>query len=345
MIAPWLAGLRPGRPAELSLANAAVDVVSQLDRYGIKKAWLVGHQLGAMAALQVAVDEPERVAGLVLTGALVSPGKLALTMQKGLIRMLPNRALAESGATKDDLIRALDVVATADFGKRLGDIAVPVLVIAGASDPGLPSAQAAGPAHPERATGRDPQRGLDPEPRTAGRVQRAADRLPRRASPTHRPRPWPIPHRVCGCRNRSWRSASIPVAWCWPSPPTCSGARSRCTSTTSPRQVRWRSSGTASSGRSCSASAASSCGASGATCVTCIANRRLFWGLAAAGVLVSINWLVYVWGVLNDHIVDASLGYFINPLFTVTLAVLVLRERLRTAQKVALGVGALARSS
>ena len=141
VIAPWLAGLRPGRPAELSLANAAVEVVSQLDRYGIKKAWLVGHQLGAMAALQVAVDEPERVAGLVLTGALVSPGKLVLTMQKGLIRMLPNRALAESGATKDDLIRALDVVATADFGKRLGDIAVPVLVIAGASDPGLPSAK------------------------------------------------------------------------------------------------------------------------------------------------------------------------------------------------------------
>ena len=141
VIAPWLAGLRPGRPAELSLAIAAVEVVNQLDRYGIKKAWLVGHQLGAMAALQVAVDEPERVAGLVLTGALVSPGKLVLTMQKGLIRMLPNRALAESGATKDDLIRALDVVATADFGKRLGDIAVPVLVIAGASDPGLPAAK------------------------------------------------------------------------------------------------------------------------------------------------------------------------------------------------------------
>ncbi len=141
VIAPWLAGLRPGRPAELSLANAAVDVVGQLDRYGITKAWLVGHQLGAMAALQVAVDEPERVAGLVLTGALVSPGKLALSLQKGLIRMLPNRALADSGATKDDLIRALDVVATADFGKRLGDITVPVLIIAGTSDPGLPSAK------------------------------------------------------------------------------------------------------------------------------------------------------------------------------------------------------------
>lgn len=73
-----------------------------------------------------------------------------------------------------------------------------------------------------------------------------------------------------------------------------------------------------------------------------LATPRLFWGLAGAGVLVSINWLVYVWGVLNDHIVDASLGYFINPLFTVALAVLVLRERLRTAQKVAVGVALVA---
>lgn len=141
VIAPWLAGLRPGRPAELSLVNAAVDVVSQLDRYGIEKARLVGHQLGAMTALEVAVTQPDRVAGLVLSGALVAPGKLVMTMQKGLIRMLPNRALADSGATKEDLIRALDAIASADFGKRLGDIAVPVLVIAGASDPGLPSAK------------------------------------------------------------------------------------------------------------------------------------------------------------------------------------------------------------
>ncbi len=73
-----------------------------------------------------------------------------------------------------------------------------------------------------------------------------------------------------------------------------------------------------------------------------VANRKLFWGLTGAGVLVTANWSIYVWGVLNDHIVDAALGYFINPLVTVTLAVLVLHERLRTAQKVAVGVGAVA---
>lgn len=69
---------------------------------------------------------------------------------------------------------------------------------------------------------------------------------------------------------------------------------------------------------------------------------RLRTGLMLAGVLVTVNWLVYVWGVLNDHIVDAALGYFINPLFTVTLAVLVLHERLRPAQWVAVGIGAVA---
>lgn len=69
---------------------------------------------------------------------------------------------------------------------------------------------------------------------------------------------------------------------------------------------------------------------------------RLRSGLILAGVLVTVNWLVYVWGVLNDHIVDAALGYFINPLFTVTLAVLVLHERLRPAQWAAVGIGAVA---
>lgn len=73
-----------------------------------------------------------------------------------------------------------------------------------------------------------------------------------------------------------------------------------------------------------------------------LATPKLFGGLAAAGVLVTVNWSIYVWGVLTDHIVDTALGYFINPLFTVTLAVFVLRERLRRAQWVAVGIGVVA---
>jgi pimeloyl-ACP methyl ester carboxylesterase len=140
-IAPWLAGLRPGRAGELSLSLAAAEVASTLDRYGIQRARLVGHQLGAMVALQVAVSEPDRVAGLVLSGAFAAPGRLALKLQKSLIRVMPNRALADSGATKDDLVRALDLMATSDFGTRLGEITVPVLVVAGAADPGIVAAR------------------------------------------------------------------------------------------------------------------------------------------------------------------------------------------------------------
>lgn len=64
--------------------------------------------------------------------------------------------------------------------------------------------------------------------------------------------------------------------------------------------------------------------------------------LGTAAVLLAINWLVYVYGVLAGHVVDASLGYFINPLVTVFLAVVFLRERLRPVQWAALGLGAVA---
>lgn len=64
--------------------------------------------------------------------------------------------------------------------------------------------------------------------------------------------------------------------------------------------------------------------------------------LALAAVLVATNWLVYVLAVLTGHVVDAALGYFVNPLVTVALAVTVLGERLRSPQWVALSLGGLA---
>jgi len=59
-----------------------------------------------------------------------------------------------------------------------------------------------------------------------------------------------------------------------------------------------------------------------------------------AAVLLSINWLVYVWGVNSGFIVETSLGYFINPLFSVLLGVVFLRERLRPVQWVPVGLAA-----
>ena len=65
-------------------------------------------------------------------------------------------------------------------------------------------------------------------------------------------------------------------------------------------------------------------------------------GITAAAVLIAINWGTYIYAVTSDHVVEASLGYFINPLFVVLLGVFLLRERLRPAQWTALGVGAAA---
>ncbi len=54
--------------------------------------------------------------------------------------------------------------------------------------------------------------------------------------------------------------------------------------------------------------------------------------LAASGALIAVNWLTYVWAVNNGHMLEASLGYYINPLINVVLAMLLLGERLRPLQ-------------
>lgn len=64
--------------------------------------------------------------------------------------------------------------------------------------------------------------------------------------------------------------------------------------------------------------------------------------LAAAGLLIVVNWVAYIYAVQSGHTTDAALGYFINPLVTVALGMVVLRERISGAQKVAVGLGAAA---
>ena len=64
--------------------------------------------------------------------------------------------------------------------------------------------------------------------------------------------------------------------------------------------------------------------------------------LSAAAVAIAVNWGLYIYAVNSDQVIEASLGYFINPLVTVTLGVLVLHEKLRVVQWTAVAVGALA---
>lgn len=73
-----------------------------------------------------------------------------------------------------------------------------------------------------------------------------------------------------------------------------------------------------------------------------LSRRALLARLALTAALISCNWLVYVWAVAHNHIVDTSLGYYINPLVNVVLGVFVLHERLNRAQWLAVSLAAVA---
>lgn len=68
---------------------------------------------------------------------------------------------------------------------------------------------------------------------------------------------------------------------------------------------------------------------------------KLMGRLVISGMLIGLNWGVWLWAISNGHVLDSSLGYFINPLVNVVLGVLVLKETLTRRQGVAVGIAAL----
>jgi chloramphenicol-sensitive protein RarD len=73
-----------------------------------------------------------------------------------------------------------------------------------------------------------------------------------------------------------------------------------------------------------------------------VARPRLAAGVTVAALLIAANWVIYVFAVLTGRTTEAALGYFLNPIVTVALGVLVLRERLRPLQWAAVAIGAVA---
>lgn len=71
-------------------------------------------------------------------------------------------------------------------------------------------------------------------------------------------------------------------------------------------------------------------------------DRRLVFWTVIAGLLIYVNWQVFLIGILTGHVIEGSLGYFINPIVTVLLGVLVLGERLRPGQWVAIAIAVVA---
>lgn len=72
-----------------------------------------------------------------------------------------------------------------------------------------------------------------------------------------------------------------------------------------------------------------------------IRSRKAMTYLGISAALISVNWLVYVWAVQHNHVLEASLGYFLNPLVNVLLGVVLLRERLGAAQIAAVALASI----
>jgi chloramphenicol-sensitive protein RarD len=69
-----------------------------------------------------------------------------------------------------------------------------------------------------------------------------------------------------------------------------------------------------------------------------IREPKIFLGLLATSALISVNWIVYIWATNAGHVVEASLGYYINPLVIIAFGVLLLKEKMRFGQWVAVGI-------
>ncbi|MGX9135570.1 EamA family transporter RarD [Rummeliibacillus sp. JY-2-4R] len=70
-------------------------------------------------------------------------------------------------------------------------------------------------------------------------------------------------------------------------------------------------------------------------------NQKAFWSLFFAAYLVTLNWFIYIWAVNHNHIVQTSLGYYMNPIISVLLGIIFLREKLSKSQIVAFSFAAI----
>lgn len=141
-IAPTIAGLTDADDQEFSLTTAAAAVRDELDRRGVAQAHLCGLSLGGMVATRFAIDYPDRVASLVLSGSQVHPNPALMKVQNAIMRLLPARVVAQPDMGKQRMLAVLRAVGQTDFRAELAQISAPTLVLCGMNDrPNIPAAR------------------------------------------------------------------------------------------------------------------------------------------------------------------------------------------------------------
>ncbi|MFC0582825.1 alpha/beta fold hydrolase [Micrococcoides hystricis] len=128
--------------APFELHRAAAHVRKELDSLGVAQTHLCGLSLGAMVALQTAIDSPQRLRTLTLVAGQVKPPRWLMTLQSTLVRMLPAKVFGKDGPNKTQILAALKAAKTVDFSTSLSDVRIPTLVLCGSRDrPNLPAAR------------------------------------------------------------------------------------------------------------------------------------------------------------------------------------------------------------
>ena len=131
----------PDRAASM-LQTASDAVLTDLQDRGIDRMHLCGLSLGAMIATRFAIDHPQRVASLILSGSQVHPNAVLMRLQNAVIRVLPSRLVVPEGMSKKTMLALLRGIATVDFRPELPKIGAPTLVLCGARDrPNLAAAR------------------------------------------------------------------------------------------------------------------------------------------------------------------------------------------------------------
>lgn len=138
-VAPWLEGLRPGRPADFDLEKAADAVLAQLNRFGVDRAALTGSGLGAAVAIAAAGRSPDAVSHLVLSDPMPRTPRLAGALQRLAVRAMPAGRLADAGLDRSRMIELMKVASGIDVRRWLPAVTARTLVVAG-SQPAIVAA-------------------------------------------------------------------------------------------------------------------------------------------------------------------------------------------------------------
>lgn len=114
-----------------SVRAAAAEIANEL---GSEPAHIVGHALGAVTALQLAVDHPELVSSLCLSAPQAKPPQLLMAAQSLMMRFLPEQLISPEGLSKAQLRNVLDAVTQVDIESKLPQIQAPTTILCGDHD-------------------------------------------------------------------------------------------------------------------------------------------------------------------------------------------------------------------